>query len=320
MKKIGKAGVKLSKIKVNLIPYTLQEIYQSANEIPEGVQLINAPAIWEAGRKGEDVVVAVLDTGCQTTHPDLAGRIIGGRNFTTDYSSNVNNYNDNNGHGTHVAGTIAAAENNTGVLGVAPLVKLLVLKVLKRDGSGTYQGIIDAIDYAVAWRGPNGERVRIISMSLGGPSDVQQLHDAVIRAVNNNVPVVCAAGNEGDGSYHTNEFSYPAAYTEAISIGAVDLKKKLAPYSNSNENVDLVAPGTNILSTYLNGKYAKLSGTSMATPHVSGGLALIINKSENEFGRTLSEPELYAQLIKRTVSLGYNKKNEGNGLLDLSKE
>lgn len=320
MKKVGKTGVKPSKVKVGLIPYTVQEIYQEANEIPEGVQLINAPALWEKGKKGEGVVVAVLDTGCQTTHPDLKDRIIGGRNFTSDYSGNINNYNDNNGHGTHVSGTIAATENNTGVLGVAPLVKLLVLKVLKKDGGGTYQGIIDAIDYAIAWRGTKGEKVRVISLSLGGKTDVPQLHDAVIRAVNNNILVVCAAGNEGDGSHVTDEYSYPAAYVEAISVGAVDLNKKLASYSNSNDNVDLLAPGSNILSTYLSGKYAKLTGTSMATPHVSGALALIINKAEKDFGRTLSETELYSQLIKRTVSLGYNKKNEGNGLLDLSKE
>jgi len=320
LKRVGKTDVKPSKVKVGLIPYTIQKIYQEANEIPEGVQLINAPALWEEGKKGEGVVVAVLDTGAQTTHPDLKNRIIDGRNFTSDYSGNVNNYNDNNGHGTHVAGTIAAVEDNTGVLGVAPLVKLLVLKVLKKDGGGTYQGIIDAIDYAIAWRGTNGEKVRVISMSLGGKADVPELHAAVIRAVNNNILVVCAAGNEGDGKHTTDEYSYPGAYAESISIGAIDLNKKLAPYSNSNENVDLLAPGSNILSTYLNGKYARLSGTSMATPHVSGALALIINKEEKAFGRTLSEAELYAQLIRRTVSLGFNKKNEGNGLLDLSKE
>ena len=119
--------------------------------------------------KGQDVVVAVLDTGCDTNHIDLKDRIIGGRNFTKDYEADPNVYLDNNGHGTHVAGTIAATENGVGVLGVAPLAKMLVLKVLAGDGSGSYEQIIEAIHYAVNWRGPNQEKVRIISMSLGGP-------------------------------------------------------------------------------------------------------------------------------------------------------
>jgi major intracellular serine protease len=219
-----------------------------------------------------------------------------------------------------VAGTIAATENNLGVLGVAPMAKLLILKVLRKDGSGDYKSIIDGINYAIKWRGEHNEKVRIISMSLGGGSDVPKLHTAVKNAVKNNIMVICASGNEGDNNDKTDEFNYPAAYPEAISVGAIDFNKNIAKYSNSNYNVDLVAPGNDILSTYPNDKYAKLSGTSMATPHVSGAAALIIKTSEAEFGRTLSEPELYAQLIKKTTTLGLNKKSEGNGLLDLSKE
>lgn len=306
--------------KIKLIPYQIQEIIKDVNEIPEGVKMIKAPEIWEESKKGEGVVVAVLDTGCQVDHPDLKDRIIGGRNFTKDYNRNPNNFNDNNGHGTHVSGTIAATENNFGVMGVAPLSKLLIVKVLNKNGSGNYKEIIDGIKYATNWRGKNNERVRIISMSLGGELDLPKLHEAVINAVNNNILVICACGNNGDNNYKTDEFSYPAAYSEAISVGAVDFNRKIAKYSNSNDNVDLVAPGNDILSTYLNGKFAKLSGTSMATPHISGAAALLINKYEAEFGRTLTEPEIYAQLIKKTTALGYNKKIEGNGLIDLSKE
>ncbi len=308
---------------VGLIPFDVLEVVSEIREIPEGVKLINAPAAWEKSEKGKDVVVAVLDTGCQIDHVDLKDRIIGGRNFTTDNNSDPNNYTDMNGHGTHVAGTIAATENNQGVLGVAPQAKLLIVKVLGGPrGSGAYEWIINGINYAVNWRGPNGEKVRVISMSLGGPQDVPELHQAVINAVNNDVLVVCAAGNNGDADYTTDELSYPGSYPEVVEVGAVDLKRNAAPFSESNKNVDLVGPGVGILSTYKGGGYATLKGTSMATPHISGGAALIIKhcESENEFGRTLSEDEIYAQLIKRTTALTESKRLVGNGLLDLAKE
>jgi major intracellular serine protease len=309
----------LNRKKIRLVPFKIKEIIQNINEIPQGVQMIQAPAIWDKSKKGEGIVIAVMDTGCQVDHPDLKDRIIGGKNFTKDFNGDPNNYTDNNGHGTHVAGTIAATENNTGVMGVAPMASLLILKVLGQSGGGNYQSIIDAINYAIKWRGSNNEKVRIISMSLGGSTDVPKLHEAVIKAVNNNILVICASGNNGDNNDKTDELNYPAAYNEAVSVGAIDFLKKITKYSNSNNNVDLVAPGNEIISTYLEGKYAKLSGTSMATPHVSGAAALIINMCEAEFGRTLTEAELYAQLIKRTTTLGLDKRNEGNGMLDLSK-
>jgi major intracellular serine protease len=315
-----KKKVNLLKKKMKLIPFDVQSVIQSIKEIPEGVKMIQAPDVWDKSSKGDGVVIAVLDTGCQKDHPDLRDRIVSGRNFTSDYNGDPLNYTDNNGHGTHVAGTIAATENNMGVLGVAPKAKLLILKVLTGEGGGSYKNIIDGINYAIKWRGENNERVRIISMSLGGSSDVPKLHETIIKAVNNNILVVCASGNNGDKDHRTDEFNYPAAYNEAISVGATDFNKNIAKFSNSNYNVDLVAPGDKILSTYPEDKYAILSGTSMATPHVSGALALIINISEAEFGRTLTEAELYAQLIKRTTSLGFHKNSEGNGLIELAKE
>ncbi|MGB8453865.1 MAG: S8 family peptidase [Anaerocolumna sp.] len=316
---MSKTNILLQRKKIRLVPFKIKEIIQNINEVPQGVQMIQAPAIWDKSKKGEGVVIAVIDTGCQIDHPDLKDRIIGGRNFTKDFNGDPDNFSDNNGHGTHVAGTIAATENNSGVMGVAPLAKLLILKVLGKSGDGNYKNIINAINYAIKWNGPNNEKVRIISMSLGGNTDVPKLHEAVIKAVNNNILVVCASGNNGDNNVNTDELNYPAAYNEAVSVGAIDFLKRITKYSNSNNNVDLVAPGNEIISTYLEGKYAKLSGTSMATPHVSGAMALIINMCEAEFGRTMTEAELYAQLIKRTTILGLDKRNEGNGMLDLSK-
>jgi len=303
---------------VKLIPYTIQQVVEHANETPEGVRLVQAPEIWEESNHGDGIIVAVIDTGIDTNHPDLKDRIIGGRNFTTDFQGNPDLFEDNNGHGTHVSGTIVASLNQQGVSGVAPKAKILGLKALTGEGSGNYDWIIAAINYAVKWRGPQNERVRVICMSLGGPVDVPEMHQAIQRAVQQEISVVVAAGNEGDGEEETTEFSYPGAYAEVISTGAVSLNYQLAPFSNTHSQIDLVAPGVEVLSTYPGNKYAKLSGTSMAAPHIAGALALLINLCENEFNRSLSETEVYAQLIKRTVPLGFIKSSEGNGFLMLN--
>jgi major intracellular serine protease len=299
--------------RLHLIPYQVNEVVEVVSEVPKGIELIAAPKIWEKS-KGKEITVAILDTGCDVTHPDLSKQIIGGRNFTDDDNGNPDVYNDYNGHGTHVAGTIAAVQNNNGVIGVAPEAGLLILKVLDKNGSGQYDWIINGINYAVE------QKVDIISMSLGGSEDVSELHEAIQNAIANQILVVCAAGNEGDGKDFSDEFSYPASYNEVISVGAINLQYRTSEFSNSNNEVDLVAPGEEILSTYLNGTYAKLSGTSMATPHVSGALALIKDIANKNFERNLTEPELYAQLIKRTVPLGNTPKLEGNGLLYLTVE
>lgn len=299
--------------RLRLIPYQVNEVVEVVSEVPEGIKMIGAPKIWEKS-KGKGITVAILDTGCDITHPDLSERIIGGRNFTDDDNGNPDLYTDYNGHGTHVAGTIAAVQNHNGVIGVAPEAGLLILKVLDKNGSGQYDWIINGINYAVE------QKVAIISMSLGGPEDVPELHQAIQNAIANQILVVCAAGNEGDGQESSDEFSYPGSYNEVISVGAINLQRRSSEFSNSNNEVDLVAPGEEILSTYINGKYARLSGTSMATPHISGALALIKDVANKNFERILTEPELYAQLIKRTVPLGNSPKLQGNGLLYLTVE
>jgi major intracellular serine protease len=311
-KKILSGGIQMER-RLNLIPYQVDEEVEMVSEVPKGIELIAAPKIWEKS-KGKGITVAILDTGCDVTHPDLSERIIGGRNFTDDDNGNPDVYTDYNGHGTHVAGTIAAVQNGTGVVGVAPEASLLILKVLDKNGSGQYDWIINGINYAVE------QKADIISMSLGGPEDVSELHQVIQKAIAKQILVVCATGNEGDGQESSDELSYPGAYNEVISVGAINLQRRSSEFSNSNNEVDLVGPGEEILSTYLNGKYAKLSGTSMATPHISGALALIKEIANKNFERNLTEPELYAQLIKRTVPLGNSPKLEGNGLLYLTVE
>ncbi|MCS0826669.1 S8 family peptidase [Cytobacillus firmus] len=296
---------------VRVIPFKVIRQEEEVMEVPKGVDLIQAPKMWNE-TKGKGIKIAVLDTGCDLSHADLKDRITGGRNFTDDDNSDPNIFIDYNGHGTHVAGTIAAHENDAGVIGVAPEADLLIVKVLNKDGSGQYEWIINGIHYAIE------QNADIISMSLGGPADVPELHDAIKAAVKKNILVVCAAGNEGDGDDSTDEFAYPGCYNEVISVGAVNLERDSSEFTNSHNEIDLVAPGEEILSTFLNGKYATLSGTSMAAPHVSGALALIKDLANKQFERKLSEPELYAQLIRRTVPLGNSPKLEGNGLVYLT--
>ncbi|MDU4960687.1 MAG: S8 family peptidase [Sporomusaceae bacterium] len=298
---------------MQLLPFVVDNVLDSSEQIPDGVKLMQAPAVWDESKRGQGVVVAVLDTGCQSDHSDLKDRIVGGRNFTQDDDGETYIYEDYNGHGTHVAGTIAAAANRTGLVGMAPEASLLILKVLDGFGGGDYRNVVDAIEYALTWRGANGEKVRIISMSLGGAVDDPDLHAAIVKAVDSGVLVVCAAGNTGQV-----ERQFPGGYNEVVGVGAVDLDKQLAPFSTMNKEIDLVAPGVGIVSTYIDGRYATLSGTSMATPHVTGAAALIINQCEKDFERTLTEAEIYAQLCKRTSAIGYKKIKEGNGFLDLT--
>lgn len=297
---------------IRLIPFQAKEMLETVHEIPKGVSLIKAPEFWSKGNKGKGVTIAIIDSGCDCNHPDLKDRIIGKKNFTTDDNGDENIVTDYVGHGTHVAGTIAASENGSGVIGVAPEANLLILKALDNKGSGSYQWIINAINYAI------DEKVHIISMSLGGEADIPELHAAVKRAVENNILVVCAAGNSGDDDPTTDEFDFPGAYNEVISVGAIDYTMDASDFSNSNKEVDLVAPGRNILSTYPNNKYKIISGTSMATPHVAGALALILNWANTEFDRKLTEPELYAQLIKHTITLPFKKSLVGNGIVYLT--
>ncbi|WP_052144557.1 S8 family peptidase [Halalkalibacter okhensis] len=290
---------------------------QDTKVIPPGIELIEAPSVWEQGYSGDGIVIAVLDTGCDSDHFELKDQIVDGYNFTTDDNGDRTVFEDYNGHGTHVCGTICAAENDAGVIGVAPKAKLLVLKVLSGQGFGDTKWVTDGVRYATNWRGEHGERVRVISMSLGGREDSPELHQAIQEAIQQDILVVCAAGNEGDGNDETDEYAYPGAYPEVVQVGSVNLQEEMSRFSNTNCKIDLVAPGEEILSTYLNNEFAVLSGTSMAAPHISGAVALIIEQSEKEFDRSLSEAELYAQLIKRTVSLNYSRRFQGNGMLKL---
>lgn len=263
---------------------------------PPGVSLIAARRMWNTTR-GEGAVVAIIDTGVDYQHPDLAPNIIDGRSFITTEKD----YMDYNGHGTHVAGTIAA---NGKILGVAPLSKILVVKVLNKNGQGTYSDISQGISWARQWVGKNGERVNVINMSLGGSLPNKTMHREIIRAVQEGITVVCAAGNFGDGKEGTPEISYPAYYPECLTVGAVELNTRVASFSNSNDQIDVVAPGVKTYSTYLENKYVELTGTSMATPHIAGAVALIYSRYYLRFKKHPTPEYIKEYLYYQAIDLG----------------
>jgi len=258
---------------------------QPQQTIPWGIERVHAPDAWAytTGSSGGVIEVAVLDTGIDYDHPDLKDNIAWGvSTLNGRVSTKPNSYMDVNGHGTHVAGIIAALNNDIGVVGVAPGVEIYAIKVLGNGGIGRVSDIILGIDQALL--GPDGvldsdgdniivgdpddDAAEVISMSFGGSSDVNSLHDALIDAYNYGVVLVAAAGNEGASSP-----LYPAAYPEVIAVGAIDSNDTVPDWSN--RGVEVSAPGVDILSTYPDDTYETLSGTSMACPHVSGVVALI---------------------------------------------
>lgn len=257
---------------VHLTPFRINTVTKTPQEhVPKGVDMINSTALWEAGRQGEGKYIGVIDTGAACGHPDLKRRI----NDAVDFTGSIHGPEDKNGHGSHVAGSIAADNQGSGIVGVAPKADLLILKALNDQGFGNQLWTIQAIYHAVE------EGVNILNMSLGG-AHLPALKDAIRYAISKGVKVVAAAGNEGDGLEFTPEFSFPGYYDPVIQVGAVDYDGNLAPFSNTNSRIDVLAPGVDILSTYKDGQYAKLSGTSMATPHVAGAYALAMNAFKDD--------------------------------------
>ena len=231
----------------------------AGQETPWGIARVNAPAAWKVSR-GKGVKLVVIDTGIDMTHPELVGIIKGGWNAISTAAT----FNDDNGHGTHCSGTIAAKDDDKGVVGVAPQIDLYGVKVLDSNGSGTFDDVIAGMLWAVT------NKMEVASMSLGAGQGNQALADAVEAMRKGGVILIAAAGNSG------GSVGYPAAYPGAIAIAASDSKDKLASFSSRGPEVAVIAPGVDVKSTYMGGGYDTLSGTSMATPHVAGLTALYV--------------------------------------------
>lgn len=272
----------------------LNKIGYLAQTIPWGIERIQAPQVHSQGNKGQGIKVCIMDTGIDYNHEDLKENYKGGYNFV----ANNNDPFDDNGHGTHTSGIVAAMDNNLGIIGVAPEAYLYSVKVLGSNGSGSYTNIIKGIQWAI------DNNMNIISMSLAGSSFSQTWKDICDVAYNSGILLVAAAGNNGIGSScierkistpcpvpdcTLNNVCYPALFDSVVAVSAIDSNNLMACFSSRGPKVEVCAPGVSILSTVPKGTctfcdstgYKQLSGTSMACPHASGLAALILKANPN---------------------------------------
>ncbi|MDF2938349.1 MAG: peptidase [Paenibacillaceae bacterium] len=228
--------------------------------IPWGIRHIQAPLAWKMAA-GQEIRIGVIDTGVDFAHPDLRDAIAGGINLIHRHLPPL----DDNGHGTHISGTIAAGAGQ-GMSGVAPHAKLYAVKAFDHNGTSFVTDIVKGIDWCVS------HGIHIINMSFGMKSYSPALEAAVRNAAKEGVIIIASSGNEGKKGI----IDYPARFPTTIAVGATGRNGKIAHFTNRSSQIDIYAPGERIVSTWLNGKYQELSGTSMATSHVSGVAALMM--------------------------------------------
>lgn len=278
------------------------EVFALDQTVPWGIDRVfgdeSYPFPTWTSSTGSGVAVAVLDTGIEETHEDLT--VAGGVNTIDDTDWGA----DGNGHGTHVAGTVAALDNALGVVGVAPDVSLYAVKVLDDSGSGTVASVVAGIEWSVN----NG--MNIISMSLGSSSDSQTMRDACDAAYSQRLLLVAAAGNDGNPAGRGDNVGYPAKYESVIAVAATDHDDNRAWWSSTGPAVELAAPGVSILSTWKGNSYNTISGTSMACPHVTGAAALVWAVNPG-----LSNADVRGILQQTAEDLGLPATHQGYGLV-----
>ncbi|MCP1529625.1 MULTISPECIES: S8 family peptidase [Bacillus] len=278
-----------------------QKAKTSGQTIPYGIKSIKAQKVHKRGYAGQNVKVAVLDSGIDGKHEDL--HVTGGVSFVPTESDPLV---DPHEHGTHVAGTIAALDNKVGVVGVAPKASIYAVKVADENGDGYYSWIIKGIEWAIE------NDIDVINISMGGASESEALKEAVDRAYDKGILIVASAGNEGSyGSLNTVD--YPAKYSSVIAVASVDQRKQRAFDSSVGEEVEVSAPGVSTLSTIPHNEYGYKSGTSMASPHVAGAAAVILSKHPN-----LTNDEVRERLSKTATQLG-DPFYYGAGLVNVQK-
>lgn|GEM_PF-476838 len=285
-----------------------QLVYMIEGQVlPTGVDRIDAENLTN---KGTGIKVAVIDTGIDKDHPDL--NVVDGVNFVGWYRVDPNKWDDDNGHGSWVAGIIAAVDNGIGYVGVAPEASLYGVKVLDRNGSGYMSDVIAGVD----WAAQNG--IQVANMSLGTEGTSGALHEAIINATGAGVTIVVAAGNSSADA----DAYVPATYDEVITVSAIadydglpgglaeattdyGADDTFASFSNYGADVDIAAPGVDIYSTYKNGGYAHGSGTSASSPHVAGVAALYIKAQLDQ-----SQPPTPAQVRQALINAGWAQGSE----------
>ncbi|MCG8500127.1 MAG: S8 family peptidase [Firmicutes bacterium] len=268
---------------------------QRREVIDYGVKMVGGPLEW-AETKGAGIKVGVIDTGVALNHPDLKTRVKDYVNFTSSERKNVL---DDNGHGTHVAGIVAAERNNLGVVGVAPEADLYIAKAFDKEGYAEF----DAIAKSIQWMMERD--VDVINMSFSAQTADQGYQQIISQAYNQGITLVCAAGNRGDGeSADANTIGYPAKFDQTIAVTAVDMNKRRADFSSVGTEAEIAAAGKDVYSCYLDSKYATLSGTSMATPIITGAVALLQAKGVARYKRRLTPEEIRLLLHVYAEDLG----------------
>lgn len=297
-----------------LLPHIRQDLYglspSSVQFYSWPIKTFNVQKQWSYSQ-GEGVTIAVIDTGCDLDHEDIKSNITDGINLIDRTKDPF----DDNGHGTHVAGTIAAINNGVGMVGVAPKSRIVPIKALGGDGSGSNKNVAEGIVWAVD-RG-----VDIITMSLGSEHPSIQIEKAIQYAKEHNVIIFCAAGNSGIES----GIQYPAKYKHTISIGSIDKNLSLCEFSCCGDELDFLAPGEDIVSAIPGNNYASMTGTSMANPFAVGCAALLLSYAkkikfaslDNMLRSSEDYVSVFAKKAQKLSDYKYSglRKYEGNGII-----
>ncbi len=266
-------------------------------QVDWGLRRIGAPFVWEK-LKEKRIRVGIIDTGINTSHPDLHGNIVEGVSTLDDISS----YEDDYGHGTHIAGIIGA-NNNYGITGINPYVDFYAVKAFNKSGQGSLSDIIEGIDWLLR------RQVNIINMSFSTSETNGTLVRVIRAAYSRGVIMVAAAGNDG------GQVNYPAKFPEVIAVSATDINDKIADFSCYGPEINFCAPGVNIRSTWLNSAYAVKSGTSFAAPHITGAIADVLNF------HGIMPPSHVRELISKNAAVlqSLSPEQQGAGMVDLRK-
>jgi subtilisin family serine protease len=285
---------------IGLLPYTREDLFGVTPETKQitgwEIDKFNIKSLWNRS-DGDGVIVAVIDTGCDTNHEDLKNTIIDSANFVNTKEK----VNDIAGHGTHVASTIAAENNGTGMVGVAPKTKIIAVKALGDNGSGNLNNIANAIRWSA------DRKVDFITMSLGSAYPAQLLESAIDYAANKGCIMFCAAGNSGKNT----DIMYPAKYNHTIAIGAINQNLERTDFTCSGDSLDFLAPGYNILGCVPGNKYALMSGTSMSNPFVVGCASLLLSYNRKHKQYKLDTAEDYINVFKKSAKDLQNKEYKG---------
>ena len=278
---------------VKLLKFSVKTILQdtSGERMDYGVQMSGANLEWHESM-GEGIKIGVIDSGVDLHHPDLVGRVKKYKNFTSPDSDDVT---DENGHGTHVAGIIAANKNGSGVVGVAPMSQLYVAKAFGKHGMAEDDVVAKSLEWLIS------NKVNIINMSFSS-NKMPTYYDEIKKAYEKGIIIVCAAGNNGNSK--NRQLGYPGRFDETISVASVDASGKVSAFSSKHVDADIAAAGYEILSCYPGGKYARFSGTSMAAPIISGAAAILQRKAKNRMGRFLTPEEMRTVLCMHCEDIG----------------